>query len=386
MTKSTAKIKNMQSQRIGALDGLRAIAIMLVLLWHLMPGRNSHQGLEGLVFKIADIGWSGVDLFFVLSGYLITSILWSYRQNNKSLYRFWVRRLLRIAPAYFLTVFLVFLVIPVVFDLYDIPSLYTQAPYWLYVSNFMLIFGPQPDLGQWFILGHFWSLAVEMQFYLIWPLIIWNMTPSTVIRVGLLLLLFALVGRILLVLTEVDWRVTFGWTPWRMDGLIVGSILATIVVLQVKITPKINYLLAACVILIGTVLFSVTWFGYASAIFKDPENLRFTVLRIILPLLLSLFFGLVLWFSLHDNLLSKILGAKLFKPIALYSYGIYIVHFLLLPTFENYLHPSILEAFVGSGDAAVYLYFLITSVISVLLAALSYHLFEVRFLRLKVKY
>ena len=85
---------------LRALDGLRAIAIILVVLYHCTPNHNSDLGLKSLVFKIADIGWSGVDLFFVLSGFLITRILISYQARGLTLSLFFKRRLLRIVPLY----------------------------------------------------------------------------------------------------------------------------------------------------------------------------------------------------------------------------------------------------------------------------------------------
>src|SRR5262245_23786679 len=84
--------------RVDALDGLRAVAILLILLWHFTPNHNSNQGLRSIVFKIADIGWSGVDLFFVLSGFLITGILLRAKAANSPLRYFLMRRILRILP------------------------------------------------------------------------------------------------------------------------------------------------------------------------------------------------------------------------------------------------------------------------------------------------
>ena len=113
--------RQFSAKHIDALDGLRALAIILVLLYHLTPGHNSDRGLESFVFKIADIGWAGVDLFFVLSGYLITSILLEYKENRQSLKVFFLKRLLRICPLYFFVLILIFFLIPLLTHLYAVP-------------------------------------------------------------------------------------------------------------------------------------------------------------------------------------------------------------------------------------------------------------------------
>jgi peptidoglycan/LPS O-acetylase OafA/YrhL len=107
------------------------------------------------------------------------------------------------------------------------------------------------------------------------------------------------------------------------------------------------------------------------------------VLRVILPCELSLVYGAALWISLQRNLLSVVLGSSFFRPLALYSYGVYIIHYLLKPIFERSFGPQILVQWTGGQDAPLYLYFALASGISFALAIASYHLFEVHFLRLK---
>ena len=82
-------------EHIGALDGLRSAAIVLVLLYHLSPEHESDLGLRALPFKIADLGWSGVDLFFVLSGFLITGKLLAAKNEPHRFRNFYARRALR---------------------------------------------------------------------------------------------------------------------------------------------------------------------------------------------------------------------------------------------------------------------------------------------------
>lgn len=149
-------------KRIPQLDGLRGLAVLSVLLAHcpLILG-NWLDSLIRLVSRGFQLGYLGVDLFFLLSGFLITSIL--VRDEGltfkKRYWRFYARRSIRIFPIYYLTI----IVCQIFFSKYD---------YWynyLYISNYWFSFDLAPHP-----LRHTWSLAVEEQFYLLWPVIIWE--------------------------------------------------------------------------------------------------------------------------------------------------------------------------------------------------------------------
>jgi peptidoglycan/LPS O-acetylase OafA/YrhL len=368
------------SGRIDALDGLRAMAILLVLLHHFTPNHNSDQGLRSIVFKIADLGWSGVDLFFVLSGFLITGILLRAKASNSPLRHFLMRRILRILPAYYLALGIIFLFLPFVLRLYPVPAMSAQAPYWFYVANMLF---PTPDLGGCLQLTHFWSLAVEMQFYVLWPLVIYQFSSDTVWKVVLAAFALVVIGRIVAVIMDVNPWVTIAWTPFRADGLIVGSLIAVAVHAGVRYERVRSALL---VTLVAGFIFAlvVTWFGKSGSIWVTTKDLvTYPVLRVSLPCALSLLYGAALWISLQRNLLSAFLGSPIFKPLALYSYGTYIFHFLLSPLFKQSFGPQILVHWTGGQDVPIYLYFVLASSVSFALAMASYHLVEVHFLRLK---
>jgi len=154
-------------RQIPQLDRLRGLAILLVLIFHLVhvaPGF-----LDGIVRQ----GWIGVDLFFVLSGFLITGILWDTRESKVYYRRFYGRRVLRIWPAYLLILSAVFCIIPLLE--WSVGGLALSIPrepmgvwvYLLFVQNFKANL-----LHSSLFLGMTWSLAVEEQFYLIWPAVI----------------------------------------------------------------------------------------------------------------------------------------------------------------------------------------------------------------------
>lgn len=157
--------------RIAVLDGVRGVAILLTLMFH-----SFDTGLSLAIF-----GERGVDLFFVLSGFLITGILIETRGGEHYFRNFIARRAVRILPLYYLFIVLMLFVLPEALKLLpssvDVPAEFTklqQGPdglwtVWVYLQNFVLGRGPGSLPG----LGHLWSLAVEEQFYLFWPIVLW---------------------------------------------------------------------------------------------------------------------------------------------------------------------------------------------------------------------
>ena len=161
------------------LDGVRGIAILLVLLFHLeLP---YPAGAPRLLFAPLLIGWSGVDLFFVLSGFLITGILIDTRDCRNYFSSFYMRRVLRIMPLYLLAVFAYFAVaLPIAhhFGYWSARNGSAQMWFWLHLSNWPAAFGTVVPF-----IGHFWSLSVEEQFYFVWPLVVLFVRPSRLIHV-----------------------------------------------------------------------------------------------------------------------------------------------------------------------------------------------------------
>ena len=156
--------------RIPALDGLRGVAIALVLFWHFILCSIPCTGgtAFGYFNKLFRHSYSGVDLFFVLSGFLITQILLRDVGSKDWLKRFWIRRAFRILPLYFL-----FLLAAMIFSLMGNPAqggyFTTPNPIWPYLLMLQNIeMARQRSLGTW---GVTWSLAVEEQFYLFYPAI-----------------------------------------------------------------------------------------------------------------------------------------------------------------------------------------------------------------------
>src|SRR5882757_6155467 len=213
---------------LPALDGVRGLAVLMVLVFHFVGNTLPTTGVERAIVGVTNYGSYGVELFFVLSGFLITGIL--YDAHNKPHYfrNFYMRRLLRIFPLYYGVLALVFFVAPLI-SLLRGPALDylvdRQAWAWLYAVNIYIA-----KDGDWSFsyLEHFWSLAIEEHFYLFWPLVIFLLArrPRALIAVSLATALGAMLARLIGSLVGVSWWTTYVLTPFRLDGLALGALLA----------------------------------------------------------------------------------------------------------------------------------------------------------------
>jgi peptidoglycan/LPS O-acetylase OafA/YrhL len=202
------------ARHIPELDGIRAIAIWLVLATHLLaiPPVDVH-GIDGLpepIRVVIEHGWLGVDLFFVLSGFLITGILLRAKGLSRGEYfrRFYVRRAVRILPVYFVVLFAIGLFAGAVY----LPYLVLCSLMAANLSSLVKIAVPAAA-------GPYWSLAVEEQFYLIWPWLVLWLGERWLIVVAIAILVAEPIIRIVLPGSN-------SLTWYRADGLAMGSFLA----------------------------------------------------------------------------------------------------------------------------------------------------------------
>ncbi len=222
MTKSniTEAIKH-----IPALDGIRGIAVLFILIYHCSDFRAANI-VDDYFFMFTHSMWVGVDLFFVLSGFLITSILISTKDCVNYFKSFYLRRALRIFPLYYLFVAFSILVIPQITYLsqlvgHDVGS--KQWWYWFYLSNFLA--AKEAALRHLF-LSPTWSLAIEEQFYLLWPFVVWVCSLRWLTLVSAGLILFAALLRVLLFQLDVPANSIYVLTFTRMDTIAMGALVA----------------------------------------------------------------------------------------------------------------------------------------------------------------
>src|ERR1700722_6738882 len=224
----TAAENTKESAHIPELDGIRGLAIALVLLYpfFLVPAVLAPGGLAWHLLAPLRMGWTGVDLFFVLSGFLIGGILLDARKSSNYFRTFYTRRFYRILPLYVLVVFASYTHIAILEHGYA-PQfnwmLQGRLPWLSYVfflQNFWM--AATNTLGTWG-LGGTWSLAIEEQFYATLPLLIWLFEPKKLQKVLLVAVAAAPVIRIFFCIGWPDkWNLSFVLMPCRADALLLG--------------------------------------------------------------------------------------------------------------------------------------------------------------------
>jgi peptidoglycan/LPS O-acetylase OafA/YrhL len=202
---------------IWQFDLLRGLAVLAVMLFHM--GNNWRSAI---LPRYTTWGWTGVDLFFVLSGFLITGILLETKADPAYFQNFYARRILRIWPLYFTLLVVFMLVLPWVSPRLAAPSVTTAYPRWAYLLFVQNFFRQHKVLGP---LSVTWSLAVEEQYYIVWPLMVFLLSVK---RLKLLLLVLVLAGPIAALITTRSGN-QFDFTPFHIDGLAIGSLLAIFV-------------------------------------------------------------------------------------------------------------------------------------------------------------
>jgi len=353
-----------QDERVGYLDGIRGLAILLVVAGHIFYR-----------YPIFKFGWIGLNLFFVLSGYLITQRLYvHYLENRGSYFRnFYVRRVLRIFPLYYGSLIFFFVLLPLFYTRYhsyfgELQKL--QIWYWTYTSNWMIIFRGLPQQPLFF---HFWSLAVEEQFYIVWPFLFLFLVRK---RNPAALMIALIVGSAVL-RNFGDNSNSYLNTGTAAEPLLLGALI-TVLTKQNKIEQAYKYfvILAICSIITLAVIF-----------FHDPglhisNNWLFHVGYSAIDLIWVYVLVLPALHKPMSRAVEKIFNAECLKWLGRYSYGIYVFHWLVL----NLFIYKLVNELVNRGVNIQLAYFSVRiGGIALILAVsfLSYNMYEKKFLRLK---
>jgi peptidoglycan/LPS O-acetylase OafA/YrhL len=215
--------------RIDALDGLRGLAIIGVLAEHTLPWSRLAE-IPGLqpVATVLSMGWIGVELFFVISGYLITRVLLRAQGEPRYYRNFWGRRAARIVPGYALLIAAVYLLLPPAGEASWLPVAAPEESalwYALFLVNFFPLLGFLPH--QFLLLT--WSVAVEQQFYLAWPLVCRRLTLRHLAIFAAALFLLSTVSRLLLHrLGGVETSLLYYLGATHLDGIAAGALVGCI--------------------------------------------------------------------------------------------------------------------------------------------------------------
>lgn len=359
------------AERIPALDGLRGIAILLVV----PHNANLFTGVRDWTFPLgilASVGWTGVQLFLVLSGFLITGVLLDGRGRPDYFRAFYARRILRIFPLYFLALIVFLLILPrlVQLDPETLASYSQQGWLWVFLSNWT-----QPFHGtvRWF--PHFWSLAVEEQFYLVWPLVVALVPARHLLSATLLTVALAVAARAGLHGAGVRADAIYMFTVTRMDALALGAA-AAILVRRADVR---GWLCERPFSLAGVGLAIALFAAILTRAFNTSSTgtilFGYTLLALAATLLL-----LALYAS-HGtgNALDRLFSQRALRACGKYSYAMYVGHMLLI----QLLGLKLAALLAPAGSLQPVLYALAFVVLSYVFGWLSYNFFERHFLALK---
>jgi len=367
------------TQRVPELDGLRGLAILLVIICHyIADATHARLGFLGdHLLTILGVGWSGVDLFFVLSGFLIGGILLESQESPNYFRTFYLRRVHRILPVYYLWIVLYIAFVCVA--VYVLPRPVVLMPpgkalaqldltpfpkYFLFLQN--IFYSPRVFEWMWFVVT--WSLAVEEQFYLVAPPLVRFLSRRTLIRVLTLTVCLAPFLRwyCFRYLPQLDHFYQFGM-PCRADALSLGILAA----IGWRWAPFQKFLhdhpavLQRVVIYLGVVLIGLLWW------LARPAN---TVMVTVGYSVLAFFFAalLLLVLSQTASFPAPLMRATWLRKLGTISYCVYIIHL----AFNQALHRFLLHAEPSIAHWRGLLLTLSALGLTLLTAAISWKYFE----------
>ena len=354
--------------KMPELDSLRGVACLMVLFFHGFANHYStlHLPLLPRLFVISSsVGWTGVNLFFVLSGFLITGILLDSKSRPDYFRRFYLRRALRILPAYYA-------VLAVVLLLWK-SGLIDREMSWgflglsaIYLSNLT------PLLGVPIQYGVLWSLAVEEHFYLLWPMFVRLRGLLGISILAGFVCLGSLAARILSSLTQHNPLDYYTWLV--ADGLAMGALLA-IAVRYFQQRRSVMWRIAGGAFLAAACCFLIDRpFGHAvfgGSLHITGFNLFYAATLVVALLLGSRF----------------VIRQPVLEFIGEISYGLYLIHILAFDVFDHFA-PRVWPALAhGAGHFSIMAFrFVIVASVAIAVSYLSRHYYEEPFLRLKDRF
>jgi peptidoglycan/LPS O-acetylase OafA/YrhL len=373
-----------RSAHVPALDGLRGVAILTVVALHfsLLTPRTD---LEWAFARLMGAGWAGVDLFLALSGFLITGILLDGKRNGQSLGPylrvFLTRRTLRIFPLYYAYLALLFLALPLVRP--GLPE-ENRIWVWMYLSNLLMAIEGWEGMPSH--TTHLWSLALEEQFYLLWPLVVYWANDRRLLKICVGGFLFAIATRLGLQLLSADAIAAYTLLPARLDPLTAGAFVAVLL----RNVRGADLALRAAPAMAGGSLAALgalgLWHGWfhSEGSFLPPLSLEVQLVGYPAVAVLSTSIIVLALAAPEGSPLHRLLTSRVLLILGKYSYAIYLLHVPLRNATQSALaRTGGLPLVFGSQLPAQLLLIPVALLVACLLAILTWHGFEKHFLALK---
>ena len=372
---------------------MRGVAILAVLAHQLCIDGYSGPLLPGsgrgvafslpLPLALAPLqsGWWGVQLFFVLSGFLITGILLDTRRAENYWSSFFARRALRIFPVYYLLLVATFVVVPLVLGT-TLPAATVeqyrhQGWYWAYLANV----GPLVGESAVTTLGHCWSLSVEEQFYFVWPFAVRLLDERGLARLCVGLVVAAFVLRLALCLAGANPELAYELTPARADALALGALGAIVVrddswILRVR--PRLGTAIGA---MLGVLAVTAIASGGLARTNPVTQTVGYTAIAVVSALVIV---QAIVETQRGRGRLASLLSSRVLRVYGRYSYAIYVFHLPLHLAFTHAFIEPRLAGLSPSAFLALQAAYVVAGALALLLiGALSYRMLERPLLDLK---
>lgn len=357
-------------RHISQLDGVRGLAILAVTLYRFSKEIPTDSWLGQTLYMFFGLGDRGVDLFFVLSGFLITGILVDTKGSKHYFINFLARRSLRIFPLYFAALFLLLIIgnwFPAFsgkFALADKNQFYL----WTYLANFKMSVD-----GVWCFgyLDHFWSLAVEEHFYLVWPLALFVCSRGTALKLAAVTAVVCAGARVCFAAVSDNGVAPDVFTLFRCDALLIGAMLA----LQIRSAQGLAPLRRWAVFCFPVCLM----LGLAAELL---DKRLFTIAHTLWPLLWACV--LVWLLSGHDqHWLARLFNLSGLRLLGTLSYAMYVFQSPLIPIVGSVCSVTVFMHVTGNEIVSNLIYMALMFAFSYAAALLSWYGLEQHCLKLK---
>jgi len=366
--------------RIKELDGLRGVAVIIVIALHIFKRASYFTNHPILLFitDLTTVGWVGVDIFFTLSGFLITSILLRAKNQEHYFRNFYVRRVLRIFPLYYAAIAFILLFAPKL-EAEFLNQLNVVLPVLLlYQQNWAMLFNSFHLTGY---LGVTWSLAVEEQFYFIWPFVVFFLDREKLIKVSFGYIAVSIVARILGALFWGDLGKVSAFFAYgsfaRFEEMLIGALLAIFLAGEGAREYVRRYSLAVFVVSLSA--FAALCFMMLPTLpHMEYANYPLTIGGYTTAALFTT--GLIGVFVTHppQNVLRRLFQNSILAFFGKYSYSMYLFHVTAgLILLDIFWHSEL------RGWKPYFLYIIATYAVTVLISLLTWNLLEKHMLGLK---